>query len=182
MSESIPLLILGLGNVLCSDDGLGAAAVTELGRRYACPEGVEIADGGTLGLTLLPLLTSAENAILVDAVRAPGPAGSLVRLDGADVAPAAMERLSPHQIGVADLLYGARWLGRYPGTLVLLGLVPETIELGLSRSPAVTAALPRLVEEVAIEARRLGYALIPRADDEARADAGRPDVARVLGL
>jgi hydrogenase maturation protease len=182
MSESIPLLILGLGNVLCGDDGLGAAAVAELRRRYACPDGVEIADGGTLGLSLLPLITSADRAILVDAIRAPAPAGSLVRLEGADVAPAVMERLSPHQIGVADLLHGARWLGRYPGTLVLLGLVPETIDLDLSRSPVVQAALPRLVEETAREARRLGYPLIARESNDAPADPGVRDVARVLGL
>ena len=182
MNESIPLLILGLGNVLCGDDGLGAAAIAQLRRRYDFPDGVEVADGGTLGLALLPLLTSAGRAILVDAVRAADPPGSLVRRKGADVAPAVMERLSPHQIGVADLLHGARWLGCYPGTLVLLGLVPETIELGLARSPAVQAALPRLVDEIAREARRLGYTLIPRVDHEAPADSGLSDVARVLGL
>ena len=81
----------------------------------------------------------------MDAIRAEGPPGTLVRLEGEDVAPAVASRLSPHQVGVADLLDGARWRDRYPDRLVLLGLVPETLDLGLRRSRAVEAALPALV-------------------------------------
>ncbi len=160
------LLVLGLGNVLCRDDGLGVAALEQLSRRYAAPAGVVILDGGTLGLALLAHVADADDLILVDAVRTAAPAGSLVRLAGDEVAPAVRERLSVHQIGLADLLDGMRWLGLRPRHLVLLGLVPASLELGLGCSPAVAAALPRLVEEVAQEATRLGHPLPPRQSVE----------------
>ncbi len=181
MRKRTPLLILGLGNVLCGDDGLGAVAVHLLLRRYEAPEGAFVLDGGTLGLSLLPYLEDAREAILVDAIRTDEPPGSFVRLEGEDVAPAVASRLSVHQVGVADLLDGARWRERYPSRLILLGLVPESLELGLRRSPAVEAGLPGLVERVVAEARELGHAFVPRASDEAAA-RGLGDLAHVYGL
>ena len=179
MKSSSPrgLLVLGLGNVLCSDDGLGAVAVGMLAERYE-GEDVRILDGGTLGLSLLPYLEDARDAILVDAIQADGPPGSCVRLEGAEVAPAVAARLSPHQVGVADLLDAARWRGRVPGRLVLVGLVPETLSLGLALSPSLRARLPELVVRVVEEARALGYALTSRSDH----DAGRPAAAGALAL
>ena len=183
MSVATELLILGLGNVLCGDDGIGCAAVAALRRAYAAAEGVEVVDGGTLGLSLLPHLTAARRAILVDAVSADAPPGTLLRLIGSEVPPAVQGRLSPHQVGVADLLQGAELLGECPSTLVLLGLVPAGIELGIGLSPAVRAALPHLIESVVTEAARLGYPLTPRGDDEEACDHGAArDSARLLGL
>ena len=72
MSERVPLLILGLGNVLLEDDGVGGAAVSLLLERFSPPAGVDVLDGGTLGLSLLPYLENADAVILVDAVRADG--------------------------------------------------------------------------------------------------------------
>jgi hydrogenase maturation protease len=185
MSEATPLLVLGLGNVLLCDDGVGAAAISLLLDRYRPPRGVRILDGGTLGLSLLPYLQEADNVILVDAIRADAPAGSLVRLDGEDVAPAVATRLSPHQIGVSDLLDGARWLGRYPARLVLLGIVPGAIDLAVGLSPAAARSLPALVERVVEEAARLGVAFTRVADtntDETLPAVGRVDVARLASV
>lgn len=177
----VPLLVLGLGNVLCGDDGLGVVAVHLLQRRYQTPDGVSVLDGGTLGLSLLPQLEDARQVILIDAIRADGPPGSLVRLEGDDVARAVAARLSVHQVGVVDLLDGAHWRERYPTRLVLLGLVPQTLELGLKRSVPVEAALPGLVEHVVAEAHGLGYDFTPKASDETAADA-LGDLAHVYGL
>ena len=162
------LLILGLGNLLCGDDGLGVAAVQRLVHRYDAPAGARVLDGGTLGLSLLPWLSEAEDVILVDAVRADAPPGSFVRLTGDEVAPAVHDRLSPHQVGVSDLLDGLRLLDRLPAQLVLLGLVPATLELGLDRTAAVEAGLDGLVEAVVAEAARLGFPFHRKvADDQA---------------
>jgi hydrogenase maturation protease len=165
----IRLLILGLGNVLCGDDGLGAAAVRRLQEGYDFPEGVTVLDGGTLGLSLLPYIEDAERVILIDAIRAEGPAGSFVRLSGDDVGPAVASRLSVHQVGVSDLIEAARWRGRVPPTLVLLGSVPETTELGIGLSPRVQATFPQLVDIVCEEAGRLGYPLEKKAGDASTA-------------
>jgi hydrogenase maturation protease len=174
MSDPIAVLVLGLGNVLCTDDGAGVAAVHLLRREHELPDGVIALDGGTLGLDLLPLVERADRVILLDAVRADGPPGTLVRLDGGDVAPAVRDRLSPHQIGVADLLGGAALLDRYPAEVVIVGVVPATIELGLGCSPAVAARVPALVEGALAELARMGYRAAPRTvafepDDDARA-------------
>jgi hydrogenase maturation protease len=179
--RAVRLLVLGLGNVLCGDDGLGAVAVHLLERRFRAPDGVLVLDGGTLGLSLLPHLEQAHEAILVDAIRADGPPGSLVRLEGDDVAPAVAARLSVHQVGVVDLLDAARWCDCYPLRLILLGLVPQSLELGVSRTSAVEAALPGLVERIVEEARALGHVFVPRTDDEAAA-RGLHDLAHVYGV
>ena len=132
------------------------------------PEGVSVLDGGTLGLHLLPYIEDAERVILVDAIRADGPAGSFVRLEGDDVGPA-----------VAAACPSTRWAspisstprdGRadLPDELVLLGLVPETLELGVTLSPPVADGLPGLVDRVVEEVSRLGFDLHPRSQDEAR--------------
>jgi hydrogenase maturation protease len=161
------LLVLGLGNVLLSDDGVGPAAIALLQAGHQPPDGVLVLDGGTLGLTLLSYIEDAAAVVLVDAIKADAPAGTLVRLDGDEVGPAVATRLSPHQVGVADILEGARWHGRQPPRIVLLGIVPDTFELGVGLSPAVGAAIPTLVQQVLDEARAIGFPFINQAQESA---------------
>jgi hydrogenase maturation protease len=182
MNERTPLLVLGLGNVLLEDDGIGAAAVSLLRDRFDVPSGVSVLDGGTLGLSLLPYVQNADAVILVDAVRADALPGTIVRLDGEDVGPAVATRLSPHQVGVADLLDGARWLEQYPQRVVLLGIVPASMELAVGLSPFVRPSLDALVDLVADEARCLGFAFEPRETDESSAGGRTVDVARLAGM
>ncbi|HET7503431.1 MAG TPA: HyaD/HybD family hydrogenase maturation endopeptidase [Kofleriaceae bacterium] len=177
-TDRIPVLVLGLGNVLCGDDGAGVAVVHRLRQRYAIPEPVRVVDGGTLGLDLLALVAASDRVILVDAVRAEGPAGTQVRITGDDVAPAVYERLSVHQIGVADLLAGAALCERYPAEVVILGIVPATTDLLLGCTPAVAAGLDELVERVVAELARLGVQARRRAFTEPPYGDG----ARALGL
>jgi len=162
--ERFGVLVLALGNVLLGDDGLGAAAVARIEREYRVPPSVHLEDGGTLGLSLLGLLTNAEHVILVDAVRADGLPGTLVRLDGEDVGDAVRDRLSPHQVGVADLLDAARLIDRYPATVTLLGLVPDAIELAVVRSAAVDDKLDDLVAAIVREVQILGYQMVRRPE------------------
>jgi hydrogenase maturation protease len=184
MNDRIPVLVLGLGNVVCTDDGAGIAALHALIREYDLPDGVEALDGGTLGLALLPLVDRADQVILVDAIRADGPPGTQVRIEGDEVAPAVYERLSPHQIGVADLLAGASLIDRYPDRVLILGIVPESTDLGLGRTPAVERGIPTLVARVVEELTLLGYPPVRSdrsepCDESARTAA---HVARTLGV
>ena len=180
MSDRIPMLVLGLGNLLCADDGVGVVALHRLRDDWHLPDGVVAVAGGTLGLALLPLVERAERVILIDAVRADGPPGTPVRLTGDDVAPAVRDRLSPHQVGVADLLGGAALLDRYPTEVVIVGVVPASVELAFERTPAVAAALPALVARVVAELAAHGFA--PVARGPTRAERSRDDAARALGL
>lgn len=169
MSDRMPLLVIGLGNLICRDDGVGVAAINRLGDRYASPAGVTLMDGGTLGLSLLPYVEDADRIIMVDAIRTDDPPGSLVRLEDDDVMPAVAARLSPHQVGVVDLLDGARLRGRLPGQLVLWGVVPARIDLGLELSPPVRARVPALVDRVMAEAASMGFVFAARHDRDAAA-------------
>ncbi len=164
--RKIGVLVLGLGNILLGDDGLGAAAVARLEREYCIPPSVHLVDGGTLGLSLLGLLAEAEHVVLVDAIRTDSRPGTLVRLDGEDVGDAVRDRLSPHQVGVADLLHAARLIDRYPTTVTLLGLVPDAIDLAVVRSSAVDSKLDELVAAIVREVQNLGYKMVrePEAD------------------
>ena len=183
MTAAPRLLVLGLGNVLCGDDGLGVAAVARLTQRFEIAPEVRVADGGTLGLALLGLFDGVDEVLLVDAIQADALPGTLVVLDGEDVAPAARARLSVHQVGVADLLDALDLLGARPRRLALVGLVPERIELGMQRSAAVERALPDLVARVAREIRERGHGVVPRRSGGAHPQpAVDRDAARALGL
>jgi hydrogenase maturation protease len=168
--KPIGVLVLGLGNVLLGDDGLGAAAVARVEQDYCVPQGVRLVDGGTLGLSLLGLLTDSDRVILVDAVRTDDLPGTLIRLDGTDVIDAVRVRLSPHQVGVADLLDAARLIGCYPSAVTLLGLVPDAIDLAVVRSAAVDGGLDQLVAAIVREVQSLGYKMVrePEAADRHR--------------
>jgi hydrogenase maturation protease len=166
MDSRSSLLILGLGNLLCSDDGLGAFVAQAIAGTRIVPDGVTVLDGGTLGLSLLPYLEDADRAILVDAIQADAPPGTLVRIEGEDVGPAVAARLSVHQVGVSDLIEAARWRDRVPPTLVLLGVVPQTTDLGIGLSAPVDARMPELIDLVCEEARRLGFPLEKKAGDD----------------
>ncbi len=185
-SESGPptrLLILGLGNILCQDDGVGTAAVEMLRRTFVAPDEVQVLDGGTLGLSLIPYMEDADEAILIDAIRDDAQPGTLVRLEGDEVRPAVEDRLSVHQVGVADVFAGLELLGRVPRRVVLWGIVPRSLNLGLGCTLAVEARLPQLVHQVVAEAQRMGHVLRPRRKDELAAqDPGPVFRGRRLGL
>ena len=167
--DRIDVLVLGLGNVLCSDDGAGVAAVHALRRAWTVPEHVRVVDGGTLGMDLVALVAASDRVILVDAVAADAPPGALVRLTGDDVAPAVRERLSVHQVGVADLLAGVAWLDQVPREVVIVGVVPASTALGLGCTPLVAAQQDALVALVVDELRAMGAPPRPR-EEPLRAD------------
>lgn len=185
-SDPRPVLVLGLGNILCGDDGAGVAAVAAVRRRYAWdPEALQVLDGGTLGLALLGCFTDARHVILVDAVFGEAPPGTLVRLEGPDVCVAARQRLSAHQVGVAELLDGARLLDDAP-PVTLIGVVPAALGLRVGRSPEVEASGDALVEAVVEAVRSLGVRLEVRepigdapGDERSGGDA---HLARVFDL
>lgn len=153
MSHRISLLVLGMGDTNCRDDGVGVAAVARLARQWRAPEGVHVLDGGTLGLALLPWIERADRLLIVDAVRLKGePPGTLVRLEGPDeVLYSEAGRLSLQQ--AVDV--------RIPRKLVLLGIVPEELGPGLDLSRGAEVALPALVDLIVVEAAHLGFRFAP---------------------
>ncbi len=162
----LDVLILGLGNILCQDDGAGVEAASRLAKRYVIPNSTEVVDGGTLGLRLLPLLQSATRLIILDAVSVDAEAGKLVRFGDQEARAVARERLSVHQVGVGDLLSSAQLLGGNPQEVVLLGVVPKRVGLGVDLSESVTGSIDELVQMAIREAARLGAHLQLRQEGQ----------------
>lgn len=123
-------LVLGVGNLVMGDDGVGIRVVQQLQREYRFPKSVEIVDGGTLGLDLLPVLEGRSHLIMVDAVETGKEPGTCVRLAGEELPIALETKVSPHQMGLKDLLSVARLMGQAPGEMVLIGVQPGSIEMG----------------------------------------------------
>ena len=147
----ITTLVLGLGNTIMSDDGIGPKVIEQLQQVGGLPEGVALLDGGTLGLDLLPHLEGIQRLIIVDAVELGQSAGTCVRLAGDDVPMALETKLSPHQMGMKDLLAVARLMGQLPEEIVLIGVQPACLEMDTELTPAVAAALPTLLAMVLAE-------------------------------
>lgn len=156
-------LVLGLGNILLADEGVGVRVVERLQEQYDFPEGVQVMDGGTLGLDLLPYLEDASRLLVVDAVQARKPAGTLVRLSGSEI-PVFLDasKVSPHQEGLEDLLAVATLKGYLPGEVVFWGAQIESLRVGLELSPAVASQVDALVGKVLEELGRWGIEPQPR--------------------
>ncbi len=177
-NESCSLVILGLGNDLCGDDSLGCAVVRALAAGYTIPEGVTVVDAQALGSATPSFLASARRAIVVDAVRVDSPPGAFFRLQGGEVAATILDRLAPRRLDDTELVAG----GSLPDPLILLGLVPKTVQSGLDRSSVVEAGLPGLIKRVVLEARLLGYELAPKAHADVPLGRGARDAARAVAV
>lgn len=145
------ILVLGLGNILMTDDAVGVRVVERFQQRYRCPEGVTVLDGGTLGLDLLPRLEGVGKLLIVDALEMDGEPGRTYRLEGEDVPRAFANKLSVHQMGVQDLLAVAELQGYCPPELLVWGIQPASVEMSLEMSPPVAAAVDEVVEAIVAE-------------------------------
>lgn len=152
-------VVLGIGNTILSDEGVGVRAVEALQAAYHLPEGVEAIDGGTAGMELLGPLTGVDLLVVLDAVKAGRPAGTVVRLAGDQVPVFFRSKLSPHQISICDVLASLEFSGDPPGEIVLIGVEPESLELGLELTPVVAARVPEMVALAVAELAARGIQL-----------------------
>lgn len=136
-------VVLGVGNVLMGDEGLGVRAAERL--RDRAPPGVRVVEAGALGPTTLVEVEGARHLLVLDAVDAGLAPGSIVRFEGADLVPHGPV-LSAHEFGVTDLLALLAQRGDLPEETILLGMQPAVLEPRVSLSPEVEAALSGLVE------------------------------------
>ncbi len=155
------VLVLGVGNILLQDEGVGVRVVEEMQRRFQAPAGVEILDGGTAGMGLIDDLLDKDAVIIVDAVRTGAPPGTVVRLAGDEVPVFLQQRISPHQLGLSDVLATLTLIGKRPAHLVLFGVVPQSLELSLELTAAIERMVAVLVDKVVAELDSLGVQLKP---------------------
>jgi hydrogenase maturation protease len=145
-----------------SDEGIGLRVLERLVTTYQVPEEVLILDGGTLGLDLLYYLEGKTNLLLIDAVEAQKEPGFIIRLVGEQVPAFLSIKISPHQIGITDMLFAAKLKDIYPPNVVLWGIQPARIEIGLELSHILQTKVDYLVEQVILELNTWGHELLPK--------------------
>ena len=149
-------VVLGLGNPLMGDDGLGLAALGRLQEQWDVP-GVEFVDGGTWGMNLLPLVEESSHLLLLDAIRSGDLPGALVEWERDQLPRYLSLKLSPHQIDLREVLALAEWRGTMPTEIVAIGLSPRDVVMTTSLSPEVDAGLDQVVEAALRRLERWGY-------------------------
>jgi len=135
-----PVTVMGVGNPIMGDDGVGLELLKAV--EAACPDArIEYVDGGTGGMELIPTVQDAHRLLILDAVAGPTP-GAVVEIVGDQLPRLLSTKVSPHQVGLRDVFAAARLLGREPAEAMVVGIVPQSIELRVGLSGVVTAALP----------------------------------------
>ncbi len=146
--EDPRVVVLGLGNILNTDEGIGVYAVWEMQHRHNAEgryAGVELVDGGTLGMRLLPYVEQATHLILLDVVDAGKAPGTLIELRGEDIPLYAGVKLSMHQVTFQEVLGVALARGRLPAYLHLIGMQPVSLAIGVGPSTAGLQAIPEMI-------------------------------------
>lgn len=155
---TIDTMVLGVGNVLMGDDAIGAWIAESLRGEFALPANLEVVEGGTLGLELLSRLAGIERLLVVDAISLGREPGEIIRVEGEEVPRTFALKLSPHQVGLTELLAASRLTGCEPKSVVLWGMEPELIDVGTGFSAPVAARLPKLMAAVLDELARWNLA------------------------
>ncbi len=154
------VVVLGIGNVLMGDDGFGPYVARLLGARYELPEAVEVHDGGTPGLDLAPYLGDSRALLVIDTVNADGPPGTVRVWRREELLTSPLPpRTSPHQPGLREALLASELTGAASIDLTLVGVVPQTTELGTRLSPPLAAAVEPVIDITVAELERLGVTL-----------------------
>jgi hydrogenase maturation protease len=153
------ILVLGIGNLILQDEGVGIQAIQQLEARFEIPPEIEVLDGGTSGMELLTPISDAEQIIILDAVKTGKSAGTIVRLDNEEIPTFFRTKVSPHQVGLADVLAAATLTDSMPRNLVLFGIEPLEIDLGMELSAPVAEQMPRLVQMIVDELKVMGVSL-----------------------
>jgi hydrogenase maturation protease len=142
------IVVLGVGNILLSDEGIGVRTIEKLQRDFDLPPEVVVIDGGTTGMEMLEDLSNCDHIIIIDAVRSGKAPATIVKLVGEQVPVFFKTKLSPHQIGLSDVLATLAFIDKQPGGITVIGVEPVSLETGMALTPQVEACLPVLIKMV----------------------------------
>jgi hydrogenase maturation protease len=139
------IVVVGLGNLMRTDDAVGMLAAERLKQDFQLPEGVTVVEGGTLGLDLLYPLTGVTHLLALDAIDAGEAPGTVLRFAGDGIANLPTSK-SVHLLGFSDLIGAMRLTDEAPQEIVVLGVQPHTIAWGTQLTPTVEFALSKLID------------------------------------
>ena len=163
-TDQSQITILGIGNILLTDEGFGVRVIEKLFEDYEFPDNVAVVEGGELGIHLLGTLSKADHLIVVDAVKNKQPPGTLYRLEKDELPERILMKNSLHQTDFLETLTLCQMIDKSPETIVVLGAEPEDIEThSVDLTPVVAARLDDTVALVLRELERLGVSYEKRS-------------------
>ena len=145
--EQKPILILGIGNILLKDEGIGVHVANKL-KDMPLPPEVEVLDGGTMGINLLYYIEGRKKVIVVDTAKAGEPPGTMYRFTDEDLAVKKQFLRTAHGIDFSDVVRTAKNLGTKPDEVIFIGIEPWDMNEGLELSPMMSSRIPALIELV----------------------------------
>ncbi len=158
------ILVIGMGNVLMQDEGVGVRAVEELENRYWIPKSVTVVDGGTTGMELFEPIRNCDYLIVADAINSGAPYGSLVRIANGEIPAFFQTKISNHQLGLSDLLALLKLKDEVPEHVAIIGMVPHSLENRLGLTAEAEAGLDKMIKMLVQELADLGVALPARSE------------------
>ena len=139
------ITLLGLGNILLQDEGIGVHVVQAIKDRYSLSPDVELVDGGTMGLDLLPIFQDSRKVLIIDAVDFGKPPGHVGTIEGKNIPSVLSAKLSVHHIGLSDVLFASTLMNDIPPEVCLIGIQPKNLDVGLDMTPEVRENFDTLV-------------------------------------
>ena len=152
-------VVLGIGNTILTDEAAGVRAVEMLEQTFRVPANVQVIDGGTSGMEMIEDLSNLDFLIVIDVVKTGAAPGTVVKIAGNEIPVFFRRKLSPHQIGLPDVLASLELLDTMPKEIVVLGVEPISLELGMEMTATVAEKIPLLVEMAVAELVSRGYLL-----------------------
>ena len=150
--------VIGLGSPIMGDDGFGLAVLARLGERWELPEDVELVDGGTWGMTLLPTIEDSDHVLFIDAINTGSAPGTVAVIEREQLPKYFMLKLSPHQIDIREVLAACELRGTLPEVTEAYGAQPDVIDMSTELSPALAARVDEVADLVGERLGRLGHA------------------------
>ena len=159
------IIVLGIGNLLLSDEGVGVKIVQNLKAQYEFPENVELVDGGTGGFSLLPYIESAKKLLLIDTISGGNPPGTIYKFKGKDIPHQIIEKISIHEISFSDILSLAKLRDNHPEELVIIGIEPESLEMKMELSETIKNKFETLLNEILSQLEDWEIKITPKTSD-----------------
>ncbi|HUO52795.1 MAG TPA: HyaD/HybD family hydrogenase maturation endopeptidase [Gemmatimonadaceae bacterium] len=156
--------VIGLGSPLMGDDGVGLVALERLRREFDLPPQVELIDGGTWGMSLLPVIEDAERLLFLDAINTGAAPGTVITLRRDEIPRYLAMKVSPHQVDLADVLAVAELRGTLPKETIAVGLQPERVEMSVGLSPTLEHGLDGLLATAVRQLEAWGASCRPRPE------------------
>ena len=152
-------VVLGIGNTILTDEAAGVRAALALEQAYKVPANVQVIDGGTSGMEMIEDLSNLDFLIVLDVVKTGAAPGTVVKIAGDEIPVFFRQKLSPHQIALPDVLASLELLGTLPKEIIVLGVEPISLELGIEMTPTIAEKVPVLAAMAAAELVARGYLL-----------------------